>query len=283
MKHLTKALAAVAVAVVAGAGGIMAADGPLNRLTPEEESAGWILLFDGKTLNGWEDPSRETPPGDAWVVKNGCIKAVGRPRIREDLLTLETFENFELSFEWRISPEGNSGVKYRVQDRALIQLGKRNPDARRFEDLVDYELRNRLSARSSVSAKTQPEEYLVAFEYQVIDNDGHRDARRGPLYQAGAIYGMIPAEGGQPRPGGEFNQSRIVLRGNHVEHWLNGVKVVDTELDAAPIVEGLEKRWGKESPVYRLLTEQPKKSTPVALQHHVDEAWYRNIKIRRLP
>jgi hypothetical protein len=84
------------------------------------------------------------------------------------------------------------------------------------------------------------------------------------------------------RPVGEFNESRIVLRGNRVEHWLNGVKVVDTDLGVPAIAEGLAKRWTTASPVYQMLTRQPKKRTPIALQHHIDEVWFRNLKIRPL-
>ncbi len=73
-----------------------------------------------------------------------------------------------------------------------------------------------------------------------------------------------------------------MLKGNHVEHWLNGVKVVDTDLNTREIVESLARRWGKESPVYKLLTTQPKKDCPIGLQNHNDEVWFRNIKIRPL-
>ncbi len=254
----------------------------LNELTPEEKADGWRLLFDGKTMQGWEDPSQETPPGDSWTIEDGCLKAVARPRIREDLSTLASFGDFILDFEWRISPKGNSGVKYRIQDRVVLEKGKLNPNARRFEDSVDYELRHRLSARDKIAADGEAEEYLVAFEYQLIDNEGHVDARRGSNRTAGAIYGLVPPVVQTARPVGAFNESRIVLRGNHVEHWLNGVKVVATDLDAPDIAEGLRARWTENSPVYQLLTQQPKKRTPIALQHHNDEAWFRNIKIKEL-
>lgn len=257
-------------------------EAPVNELTAEETAAGWRLLFDGKTMGGWEDPSKETPPGDSWTIEAGCLKSVPKPRIREDLFTLDSFGDFELVFEWRISPKGNSGVKYRVQDRAVLEKGKLSPNAKRFEDTVDYELQNRLSARDKIAPDGEAEEYVVAFEYQLIDNEGHGDALRGANRTAGAIYGLVAPVVQTARPVGEFNESRIVLRGNHVEHWLNGVKVVDTDLDVPEIVEGLKARWTENSPVYQLLTQQPKKRTPIALQHHNDEAWFRNIKIKEL-
>src|SRR5262249_25553742 len=91
-----------------------------NALTPQEKSAGWILLFDGKTLNGWVDPAKHNPPGDGWSIDDGCLKSKSHPRYREDLFTTQTFTDFELVFDWRISPEGNSGIKYRIQDHFFV-------------------------------------------------------------------------------------------------------------------------------------------------------------------
>jgi hypothetical protein len=270
--------------LLAGCGSAPPADGDaaLNRLTPQEKADGWILLFDGKTLNGWEDPAKETPPGHSWVVEDGCIKAVADPRLREDLVTLDNFGDFELSFEWKVSPGGNSGVKYRLQDRAVLVSGRLDPSAQRFEDTVEYELAHRLGDRSQLGPNDHMEEYPIAFEYQLIDNERHPDAAEGPDRTAGAIYGLVAPSAQVARPVGEFNQSRIVLRGNHVQHWLNGTKVVDVNLDSDEIRNGLAKRWPKDSQVYRLLSEMPHRQTPITLQNHGDEAWFRNLKIRRL-
>jgi hypothetical protein len=254
----------------------------LNSLTLEEEAVGWRLLFDGETLSGWEDPADELPPGDSWVVENGSIKALDHPKIREDLFTLEKFGDFELVFDWKISVGGNSGVKYRIQDRALLIEGMTNPDAERFEDTVDYELTHRVANRTDIEPGLRNEEYVVAFEYQLIDNYGHPDARRSPDRSAGAMYAMASPTEQKANPVGEWNRSRIVLRGLHVEHWLNGSKIIDTDLNSESILAGLEKRWTKDSPVYRLLAEQTTKRTPIGLQNHNDEVWFRNIKIREL-
>jgi hypothetical protein len=253
-----------------------------NRLTDEEAADGWILLFDGATLNNWEDPARETPPGDSWLIEDGCIKAVGDPRLREDLLSSENFGDFELTFEWKISPGGNSGVKYRVQDRAVLVKGRTDPDAKRFEDTVDYELEHRTADRNNLGPQDRIEEYLVGYEYQVIDNDRHPDAAEDLDRRAGSIYGLVAPVDVEVLPVGEFNQSRIVLRGNHVEHWLNGTRILEANLDSDAIRSGLERRWTRDSPVYRLLTEMPHKDAPIALQNHEDDAWFRNLKIRRL-
>jgi hypothetical protein len=254
---------------------------PLNTLTPLEKNAGWQLLFDGKSLNGWDDPQAKTPPGDAWTIEDGCIKAVKNPRIREDLLTTNAFRDFELVFDWRVSQGGNSGVKYRIQDSVILQDGKTKPNAR-FEETVDYEFAHRLARRDNLGPGDKIQGYQIGFEYQVIDDATHPDARRGGAQTAGALYSMIAPQRHTAKPPGEFNLARIVLRGNRVEHWLNGEKVLDTRLNVKLIEESLAKRWGRESPVYRLLMRQPKKECPIGLQNHNDEVWFRNIKVRRL-
>ncbi|MCS7024792.1 MAG: DUF1080 domain-containing protein [Bryobacteraceae bacterium] len=247
-----------------------------NILTPEEKASGWRLLFDGKSFQGWIDLSTLQPPGRSWTIEDGCLKATAKPRIREDLFTTESFGDFELAFEWKISPRGNSGVKYRIQDRFFIDE-RRLLTGRflRFEDLANDSIRSRATPRAQAT-----QEYIVGFEYQVIDDEGHPDARRGAYYQAGALYDMIGASQPAAKKPGEFNQARIVVRGNHIEHWLNGVKVVDGDLDAPETLARAAKRWTAESPIYKALATQPKRRTPIALQNHNDEAWFRSLKIR---
>jgi len=128
--------------------------------------------------------------------------------------------------------------------------------------------------------KDGTQEYIVGFEYQVIDNAKHKDAQRGPYYQAGALYGMVPAAQAASKPVGEFNQARVMVKGKHFEHWLNGVKVAEGEMDAAAGLAKTADRWTKESLIYQALANQPVKQCPITLQNHGDAAWFRNIKIR---
>jgi hypothetical protein len=262
-------LAAVAVA---------AADSNPNTLTAAEKASGWRLLFDGKSMKGWEDTARMSPPGDSWTIEDGALKSVPHPKLREDLFTKETFGNFELVWEWKIESKGNSGLKYRIQARFFV-------DERRIKEYGKFEnLANDAARKRDIERSDGTQEYVVGFEYQMIDNAGHPDARRGGYYQTAALYSMIPPSAeSSPRPVGEYNQSRVVVKGNHIEHWLNGVKVVDGELNAASTLEKTAARWTTESPIYRALAEQPKKACPIALQNHGDAAWFRGIKIRRLP
>lgn len=260
---------------------LLSADAP-NRLSPAEKKEGWILLFDGKTLDAFNDPRKKSPPGDGWAVEDGMIRTIAKPRLREDLISNQTFRNFEFVFDWKIAPGSNSGVKYRIQDRFFLDKAKEKKGLP-FEEMVGYELANKLSSRSNPSAQGG-EEYVVGFEFQMIDNAAHKDAQRGAVYQTGAMYSMIPAAKNASKPVGEWNTTRIVMRGEHVEHWLNGEKVLDASMESPLIEAAAAKRWKKHAPsLYELLTKQPKKDAPVGLQHHNDPVWFRNIKIRRLP
>ena len=230
-------------------------------------------MFNGKDMTGWDDPRVKNPPGDAWTIEDGCLKARANPKITEDLFTQDTFEDFELAFEWRISRGGNSGVKYRIQDHVFL----RNGGASHFEDLVNLSLQNRRTDRPA-----RGQDYVIGFEYQILDNKANSDALAGRSHTTGALYDMVPPERDASKPVGEFNQSRIVVRGNHSEHWLNGVKVVDADLSSAEVKAHIAKRWKADSPAYNLLARQPKHACPISLQNHGDEVWFRNIRIRSI-
>jgi hypothetical protein len=244
-----------------------------NQLTPEEQSAGWRLLFDGRTFAGWRDPTKLDPPGDSFSIEDGCLKAVRHPRIVEDLFTRDTYADFELQFDWKISPAGNSGVKYRIQDHVFIPEG-----AARWEDNVKAAL---LGPRAARPQKGQ--DYVIGFEYQLTDNATNQDARaNGPKHQTAALYDVEAPSKDATRPVGEFNRSRLVVKGDRVEHWLNGEKVLETSLKSPAVAESMKKRWGTDSPVYGLLVNQPRARCAISLQNHNDEAWFKNIKIREL-
>jgi len=248
---------------------------PPNTLSPEDQQAGWILLFDGRTMNGWGDPRLKTPPGDAWTIEDGCLKATAHPRITEDLFSSSEFTNFELEFDWRISPRGNSGLKYRIQGHWFLAPKGPNVVQETFEQSVERSFPHAVAQRPA-----RGQDYVIGFEYQVIDDRLNEDARSGLKHAAGALYDMVGPSAAVTKPVGEFNHCRIVLRGNHVEHWMNGVKVVDSALDSPDVLQGIKSRWGVAPHVYDLLASQPKKSCPISLQNHGDAAWFRNIKIR---
>ena len=246
-----------------------------NAVTRDEKSKGWVSLFDGKSMKHWVDTRRQTPPGDAWTLEDGCLKAQAKPKITEDLFSAAMYRDFELAFEWRISTGGNSGVKYRIQDHLFLQAAKKGE---RFESSVERSYLERVQGRPE-----KAQDYVVGFEYQMTDDTKNGDALSNAKHTAGALYDMVAPASAASKPVGEFNLSRILVRGNHVEHWLNGVKVVDSTLDSPDAMAGIQKRWGTMAPhVYELMSKQPRKDCPFSLQNHGDEAWFRNIKIRRL-
>jgi hypothetical protein len=251
----------------------MALAAPLLAPLPGQAQSGWITLFDGKTMAGWDDPRQKVPPGDGWTIEAGCLKANAAARITEDLFTKDKFRDFELDWEWKVAPGANSGVKYRIQDRVFLA----NHASHGFEDLVNFSVRHPPAERPA-----HGQEYVVGFEYQMLDNTSNSDARAGESHQAGALYDIAGPSKDVTRPVGEFNESRLIVKRNHVEHWLNGVKVVESDLDSPLAVERIAHRWGAGTAVTVDLTEQPHKECPISLQNHGGDTWFRNIKIRRL-
>jgi hypothetical protein len=230
---------------------------PLNTLSDAEKREGWKLLFDGKTLNGWRGYFETMDPSKGWSIEAGCFKnskGNGRPRSGGgDLMTTELFDNFDFRFEWSMPPGGNSGVYYLFQER------QEKPGIGMY--MGD-------DGRSP-----------VGFEYQLLDDERHQDAlRNGPDRSTGALYFLVPPNGTKRlKPIGEFNESRIVVNGKHVEHWLNGAKIVEYELGSPALLDAIARSKYKDIPGFGVKTR-----TRILLQDHGDEVRFRNLKIRAL-
>ncbi|HET7217150.1 MAG TPA: DUF6807 family protein [Vicinamibacterales bacterium] len=214
----------------------------INQLTDAEKGAGWTLLFDGKTLNGWRAYKRPDAAGTRWKVEDGLLAVDpgdGKDtRGARDIVTTGQYDRFELSWEWKISEGGNSGVKYFV-----------------LEDM----------------------DSAIGHEYQVIDDERHADAKIGPHRQTAAFYDVLAASNRPLQPAGQFNQSRIVSNGRTVEHYLNGTRVLQYELDSPALREAIAKSKFKDVARFGKL-----QMGHILLQDHGDRVWYRNIKIRTL-
>lgn len=223
-----------------------------NSLTEEEQKTGWKLLFDGNTFSGWRGLGRENVPEGHWIIEDNCIRKVksgnvplqadGQPLQGGDLTTIETFEDFEFSFEWKISGGGNSGVKYNVSE----EMSTTNP----------------------------PKFAALGFEYQILDDENHADGV-DQTHRSAGLYDMIPPENKELKPVGEFNQSKIIFYKNHGEHWLNGKKVVEYDLGTARMDSLLVISKYKIFPNFA-----EKRKGHIVLQDHTDDVWFRNLKIK---
>ena len=214
------------------AGGTSAAQSTMNTINAKERAEGWRLLFDGQTMAGWRGFQQPTLPA-GWQAIDGELTRVGEAG---DIVTVDEFDDFELTLEWKLSPNGNSGLFYRVTED---------------DDVM----------------------WHTAPEYQIIDN-AYKEPLK-PVQYTGANYDLHPPSRDVTKPIGTWNQTRLSVRGAHVEHWLNGVKVVEYEL-WTPDWE----RRVRQSKFKDYATYGRARRGHIGLQDHGDRAAYRNIKIR---
>jgi hypothetical protein len=198
---------------------------------------GWHTIFDGSSTDALRSYGGGAFPA-SWTVEEGALRTV--PGTPVDLVTNESYGDFELEFGWRVAMGGNSGVIYRVLE-------------------------------------SDGPAWMSGPEYQVLDDLGHPDGQ-DPRTSAAALYALVaPGEGKRLEPVGSWNEGRIVVRDGHVEHWLNGARVVEYE-------------WGSRQ-IRRLIADSKFRDAPdfmihgeghVVLQHHGEVAWFRDVRIRRL-
>ncbi len=212
-----------------------------NALTAKEKQDGWRLLWDGKSGDGWRSIKNDQFPASGWEIKEGVLTVLPKNAGggAGDIITKDVFTNFILKVDFRLTDAANSGIKY-------------------FFD-------------PKVNGGT-------TLEYQVLDAK-HPDAAKGRdgNRKVSSFYDVMPAVGAKPKPVGEWNSAMIVSKGQHVEHWLNGEKVVEFDRGSEAFREAVSKskfnkfaNWGEQVCGH------------ILLQDHQDRVSYRNIKIKVL-
>jgi len=204
-----------------------------NTITPKERTDGWRLLFDGKTTAGWRGFRKQTIPG--WQAIDGALTRIGDGG---DIITVDEFGDFELTLQWSVPRNGNSGVLYRVTEDT---------------DVIWHH----------------------APEYQVIDNAYEPGLK--PAQHAGANYDLHPPSRDVTKPVGSWNDTRILARGAHVEHWLNGVKVVEYDRGTQMFRALVNNSKYQDMPGFG-----ERERGPILLQDHGNAVSFRSIKIRSL-
>ncbi|GAB4026670.1 3-keto-disaccharide hydrolase [Spirosoma koreense] len=224
-----------------------------NTLTAQEKKDGWKLLFDGKTTSGWRGAYADKFPAKGWSVSNGLLTIQqsdgSESQSFGDIVTDGEYSDFDLMFDFKLTEGANSGVKYFV-----------------------------------VEESPKPKGSAFGLEFQVLDDDKHPDAKlgRNGNRTVGSLYDLIPATSKQAKPIGEWNTGRVVSKGKHVEHWLNGKKVVEYERGSEQFRELVAMSKYK-APAYNAhgrFGEAPKGH--ILLQDHGNQVSYRNIKIKTL-
>lgn len=214
-----------------------------NTLTDAEREAGWVLLFDGETTDGWRGYGGDDVPVRGWTAENGELvgQASGGGMDGGDIVTVAAFTDFDLVFDFKVGTGGNSGVFYRVQEHDGAGL------------------------------------WQVAAEYQVLDDPFYIETGSGPKHLTGENYDLHATEDKTMHPAGEWNTGRIVVQGNRVQHFLNGRPTVEFEMYTDEW-EGLvaASKFGVEEHYARAATGS------IGLQDHGTPVWFRNMKIRPL-
>jgi hypothetical protein len=221
---------------------LRAADRPAapNTLTDAEQKAGWKLLFDGKSVDAWRAYRGNALPPE-WKVAAGEFQLHDKGgKLATGIVTRDEFADFELSLEWRTSQNGNSGILYRVNE----------------EHAPPHD--------------SGP-------EMQILDDDRYPAPKNPPERRAAACYDLYAPSAKVTVVPGQWNRVRIVAKGNHVEHWFNGVKVVDYELGSPDWQARVARSKFAKSPFYG-----KESRGHILLQQHGHDVAFRNIKIRVL-
>ena len=217
-----------------------------NTLTAKEKTDGWLLLFDGHSTQGWRGAYRDSFPSHGWEVRDGMLivqaSSGGEAANGGDIVTTSQYSSFELKVDFKLTEGANSGIKYFVAEQQPKSPGS-----------------------------------AIGLEYQLLDDARHPDAKLGinGNRTLASLYDLIPATNKHPNPIGEWNHARILVKGKHVEHWLNGIRVLAYE------------RGGKEFRAHKAQSKFKEMKNfgewdkvHILLQDHGNQVFFQNVKVR---
>ncbi len=228
--------------------GIKQVNAIANTISEKEKQEGWKLLWDGITTNGWRGARLDHFPEKGWVIEDGVLKVLksdgGESTNGGDIVTIKKYKNFVLKVDFKITEGANSGIKYFV-----------DPDLNTGEGSA------------------------IGCEFQILDDKNHPDAKMGVAGNRtlGSLYDLIAAPADKPFRGRFFNTAMIVVKGNHVEHWLNDVKIVEYERNNQMWDALVDFSKYKDWPNFGNA-----ETGHILLQDHGDEVWFQNVKIKEL-
>lgn len=203
----------------------------------------WTILFDGQSAQGLRGYGIADFPEDVWVIEDGSLVA-NPDTANRDLVSRETFEDFDLYYEWAVDTAANSGVFFHVQEAAQMEAGNGNSP-----------------------------NWMNDYEIQILDDLHFYDTLA--VRSAGAVYDLIAPKNKVLQPIGQFNKARLQYQKGVVRHWLNGVEVVSFALDSMKI--RLAESKFKENPVFHAET-----TGHIMFQHHGQRVYFRDIRVKRL-
>lgn len=207
-------------------------------------------LFDGSTFANFRTPTGLTSPAVSWRIHDGMLESIADARRQCDLWTTAEYGDVDLAFEWKVWPGANTGIKYLIQATATDKLK---------------------DAQGEFLHETS-----LGFEFQLVD-DASPAGSDSPLHVSGALYNYLPASERAARPAGEWNTGRLLLAGNHVEHWINARRVLSYDIGSPELAAALAARRVNSA---RLLERLEKRRTPLAFQHHESRVAFRALRIQ---
>ena len=209
---------------------------------PPAEAISWAKL---------RTPTQTTGPEASWRLNKGALESIPGARRQCDLWTVAEYESFDFSFGWKVAPGANTGIKYLIQASAVDRLRDRQGEFLH--------------------------ETSLGYEFQLVDDAS--PAGQADLHASGALYNYLAPTERAARKASEWNTGRLVLKGDGVEHWLNGRRVLAYRLGSAPLLTALA---AKQLGSARLMERLAQRRSPVVLQHHESQVWFRHLRIAAL-